>query len=360
VRETDQRILEFDARTVMAWSVTLAVSIGFLVVGSKLLIPLAIAILLWSLLNAMSSFFLRIPLAGRHMPGWLATTLAILSLLLLNVAVYQVLVSQANALSKAAPIYQQNFSRLAEGVSERLGIEAMPATGELLANLDLGSLLSWVGGSVGSVLSDFVLIVIYVAFLLAEQRQLPTKISRLQPDETEAMQLKNVMMDVSRQVQRYMWLKTLISAMTGFVSYLILVWVGVDFAAVWGLLVFFLNFIPNIGSVFAVAFPALLTLVQFDSLRPFVLVTLGLGATQAVIGNVIEPAVMGRSLNLSSFMILFSLAFWGSIWGIPGMFLSVPLMVVTAIVCSHFRELRWVAVMLSADGRLMTSEQEES
>ena len=358
--ESDQNTLEFDPRTVMTWSVTIAVFIGFLVVGSNLLIPLAIAILLWSLLNAISDFFLRIPLAGRHIPGWLAKTMAILSLLLLNVAVYRVLVSQADALSRAAPVYQQNFSRLAEGVSERLGIEAMPATGELLANLDLGSLLSWVGGSVGSVLADFVLIVIYVAFLLAEQRQLPTKISRLQPDEAEAMQLKNAVMDVSKQVQRYMWMKSLISALTGFVSYLVLLWVGVDFAAVWGLLVFFLNFIPNIGSIFAVAFPALLTLVQFGSLQPFVLVTVGLCTAQGVIGNVIDPAVMGRSLNLSAFMILFSLAFWGSIWGIPGMFLSVPLMVVTAIVCSHFRELRWVAVMLSADGRLMTAAQEES
>jgi len=360
VRESDQRILEFDPRSVMAWSVTLAVTIGFLVAGSNLLIPLAVAILLWCLLNAITGFLLRISLAGRHMPGWLATTLAILSLLLVNVAVYQVLVSQADALRRAAPVYQQNFSRLTEGLAERLGIGAIPATGELLANLDLGSLLSWLGGSVGSMLADFVLILIYVAFLLAEQRQLPTKISRPQRDETKALQLENAVMDVSRQVQRYVWMKSLISALTGFVSYLILLWVGVDFAAVWGLLVFFLNFIPNIGSMLAVAFPALLTLVQFDSLQPFVLVVLGLGATQFVIGNVIEPAVMGRSLNLSSFMILFSLALWGSIWGIAGMFLSVPLMVVAAIVCSHFRELRWVAVMLSADGRLMTTPPSES
>jgi predicted PurR-regulated permease PerM len=352
--------MEFEPRTVMTWSVTLAVIIGFLVVGRNLLIPLAIAILVWSLLNSLSSFFLRIPMVGRYIPGWLATTLAILSLLLLNVVVYQILVGQADALSKAAPVYQQNFSRLAESVSERLGIEAMPATDQLLANLDLGSVLSWVGGSVGALLADFLLIVIYVAFLLAEQRQMPTKISRLQPDETEQMELKTALMEVSRQVQRYVWMKSLISALTGFVSYLVLLWVGVDFAAVWGLLVFFLNFIPNIGSMLAVSFPALLTLIQFDSLQPFVLVILGLGATQFVIGNVIDPAVMGRSLNLSSFMILFSLALWGSIWGIPGMFLSVPLMVVTAIVCSHFRQLRWVAVMLSADGRLMTSPPQES
>ena len=100
--------------------------------------------------------------------------------------------------------------------------------------------------------------------------------------------------------------------------------------------------------------------MQFDSPTPFLLVVGGLGATQFVIGNIIEPALVGRSLNLSSFMIILSLTFWGSIWGVPGMLLSVPIMVVGAIVCSHLPDLRWVAVLLSADGRLPGAEAEAS
>jgi AI-2 transport protein TqsA len=138
------------------------------------------------------------------------------------------------------------------------------------------------------------------------------------------------------------------------VSYVILVLVGVDFAALWSLLIFFLNFIPNIGSALGVLFPALLTLIQFDTLTPFLIVAAGLGTAQFIIGNIIEPAYMGKSLNLSSFMILLSLSFWGAVWGLPGMFLSVPLMVVMAIACAHFVGLRWIAVMLSADGRLLS------
>jgi predicted PurR-regulated permease PerM len=94
-------------------------------------------------------------------------------------------------------------------------------------------------------------------------------------------------------------------------------------------------------------------MIQFDTLTPFLLITLGLGAVQFIIGNVIEPAFMGKSLNLSSFMIVLSLTFWGLVWGIPGMFLSVPIMVVIAIICARFKGLRGIAVILSADGSLL-------
>jgi predicted PurR-regulated permease PerM len=100
--------------------------------------------------------------------------------------------------------------------------------------------------------------------------------------------------------------------------------------------------------------------VQFDTITPFLIVAVGLGGTQFVIGNVIEPTYVGKSLNLSSFMILLALSFWGTVWGLPGMFLAVPLMVMTGIVCAQFRGLRWVAVILSADGNLVGSKSREN
>jgi len=103
-------------------------------------------------------------------------------------------------------------------------------------------------------------------------------------------------------------------------------------------MLFFLNFIPNIGSVLGVIFPALVALVQFDTITPFILVVPGFGGAQFVIGNVVEPAYMGKSLNLGCFMILLSLTFWGSIRGIAGMFLSVPM------------------ILDSADGRLIKTQ----
>jgi len=140
-------------------------------------------------------------------------------------------------------------------------------------------------------------------------------------------------------------------------SFTFLFTVGVDFAAVWGLLIFLLNFIPTVGSIVATIFPALIALAQSDGYTLFVLVLLGIGALQICIGNILEPRLMGSSFNLSPVVILLNLALWNAIWGIPGMFLCVPFLIIVAIVLSHFPQTRPVAIMLSSDGNLRVPKE---
>lgn len=347
--------LAFDVQKLARWSVILAVMITALVVGRDFLIPLTIAILLWSLLDALREMFRRLTPGAHPMPGWLAMALSIATVVLGNVVVYAILVGQVDALVAAAPVYQANFQALTIRVAGTLGIEQLPTAENMLSQLDLGRMFTWIGASAGTLLSHLVLIAIYVGFLLAEQHRIPDKLARLQSDEARAEQMRTLVSDISKSVQTYIWIKTLMSLLTGAVSYVVLILVGVDFAAIWALVIFFLNFIPSVGSILGVLFPAILTLVQFETLGPFVVVIAGLGTAQFLIGNVLEPAVTGKTLNMSPFMVILSLTFWGALWGVPGMFLSVPLMVVTGIVCSHFEGLRWISVVLSADGRLMTA-----
>jgi len=132
----------------------------------------------------------------------------------------------------------------------------------------------------------------------------------------------------------------------------VLHFVGVDFASFWAVLIFLLNFIPTIGSIIATAFPSVLTLVQFDTLGPFVITITILSAIQFCIGSLVEPKLMGNRLNLSPIVILLSLGLWGSIWGIPGMFLCVPITVILMIVCSYFPDTRPIAVLLSGNGKV--------
>jgi predicted PurR-regulated permease PerM len=351
-----QSSLAFDPNKLAVWSIILAVTLTMLVVGRAFLIPLTIAILLWSLLDALREMFLRIAPDAHPMPGWIAMVLSISTVVLGHALVYAMLVGQVDALVAAAPVYQANVAELTTRLAGHLGVEQLPTVESMLNRLDLGAMFSWIGASAGTLLSHLVLIAIYVGFLLAEQHRIPDKLARLQRDEAKANQMRILTSDISSSVQKYIWIKTLMSVLTGAASYVVLFFVGVDFAAIWALLIFFLNFIPTVGSIVGVVFPALLTLVQFDTLGPFFVVAVGLGLTQFLIGNVLEPAVTGRTLNLSPFMIILSLTFWGALWGVPGMFLSVPLMVVTGIVCSHFAGLRWISVLLSADGRLMTAE----
>jgi len=330
--------------------IILIISLTLIQVGKNFLIPLILSLLAWSLLNALSAHIMRLHIGPLSTPRWLATLLSIMVLGLFLLGIYQILASQAADLTAAGPIYQENFTRLLNELVIWLGIEQLPNTDSFLENINIGSILSLVGSSIGSIFTSIILIVIYTGFLFAEQKVIPAKQSALHSDDESAARANQLFADIAMQVQRYILMKTAVSLLTGILSYIVLKLVGVDFAAVWALLIFLLNYIPNIGSFLGVTFPALLTLVQFDTLTPFIVTTISLGTIQFVVGNVIEPAYMGKSLNLSPLMIILSLTFWGMLWGIPGMFLSVPLMVVITIICSRFENLRWIAVILSADG----------
>ncbi len=332
------------------------ISLTILQTGQNFLIPLVLSFLAWSLLNSLIDHILRLNIGGAHMPQWLATVFAILVLGLFLLGIYLILSSQADSLIAAGPIYQENLSRLFNELTVWLGIEQLPTSDSLFQNINIGSILSLVGGSIGNIFTSIILVIIYTGFLFSEQNVAQSKLGALHQDEESARETRVIFAQITTQVQRYVWMKTIVSLLTAGLSYVVLKLVGVDFAAVWALLIFLLNFIPNIGSFLGVTFPALLALVQFDTLTPFFIITVGLGTVQFIVGNVVEPAYMGKSLNLSSFMIILSLTFWGMLWGIPGMFLSVLIMVVISIICSKFESLQWIAVVLSTDGAVQTSD----
>lgn len=329
-------------------------SLFLLQAGKNFLVPLVLAIMTWSLLNALSNHICKIRVGNTSAPRWMANLLSVLALSALLLGIYQLLASQATSLAEAGPMYRENFSQLLNELMAWVGINELPSTDYFFANINVGNVLSLVGGSVGSIFTSIVLVVVYTGFLFAEQRVIPAKLAALHTDAEQAEETRLVFSEIATSVQRYVWMKTMVSLLTGVLSYGVMKLIGVDFAAVWALLIFLLNYIPNIGSFLGVVFPALLALVQFDTITPFLLITFGLGTVQFIVGNVVEPAFMGKSLNLSSFMIVLSLTFWGLLWGIPGMFLSVPIMVMTAIICARLDGLRSFAVILSSDGSLMS------
>ena len=164
--------------------------------------------------------------------------------------------------------------------------------------------------------------------------------------------VRDVLDRISADIHRYIQIKSALAAMTCAVGYAVMTLVGVDFAGFWAVLIFFLYFIPTLGSIVAIAAPALLTLVQFATLTPFLIVLLVFGPVQILMANAVEPAIMGRSLNLSPLVIIGSLMLWGTIWGVIGMFLCVPIMVVLMIVLANFEQTRPIAILLSANGEV--------
>jgi predicted PurR-regulated permease PerM len=235
---------------------------------------------------------------------------------------------------------------------ELFGVQEAPNIKEIFAQINLSSYLQNIGGTVRSLVSRTGIIILYLIFLLLEQRTFTAKMHGLVRDPDRLEEVLGLMEKIRSDIRSYIGIKVLTSAATALLSYAVLSFVGVDFASFWAVLIFFLNFIPTIGSIVATAFPSVLALVQFDTLGPFVITASVLTGLQFCIGSLLEPRLMGNRLNLSPIVILLSLGLWGSIWGIPGMFLCVPITVIMVIIFSYFPETRPAAILLSGTGEL--------
>ena len=194
---------------------------------------------------------------------------------------------------------------------------------------------------------------IYVALLSVERRHMDDKLKALLADTDAARDTEKMLLAISVAIRRFVAIKALASVMTGVVSYAVLRATGVDFAETWALLNVLLYCIPYLGAAVGVIFPALVAGVQFGTIGAFLGIGFAIGAIHAVAGNFVEPMFMGKSLNLSALAIALSLTFWGMIWGVVGLFLGVPIMVATMIVCANVPGWRWVAILLSKDGRIV-------
>lgn len=325
-----------------------------LVYGAGFLVPLAFATLIVVLLTAVIDRVAAVRIAGFAMPGWLATLMGILFVSAGAAIVVLILGGQAEQVSAAAPRYADRFEAILAGLVALVGQENAQTARDALAEADLTGWLAGAMDSAGGFLSGLFLVMLYIPFMMVERSPMVKKLDIIGPDERTGKDVRALIASISLGLQRYVGIKTFVSVLTGLFCYAVMKPLGLDFAETWAVLAFALNFIPSVGSILGVVFPAIVALVQFDTLTPFLIIVLGCGTVQFAIGNILEPALTGRSLNISTFLVILALTFWTSIWGVAGAFLSVPITVCLLIVVSHIPALRWLAVLMSGDGRLMT------
>jgi predicted PurR-regulated permease PerM len=335
------------------WFVGIAavgVTLIILVEGRVFLVPLAIAVLLFSLTSAARDRIAALRIGQVEMPDWLASLIGIVFVVAAMLTVFSIIAGQIDAVLAAGPAYVARGQELVTSVAAWLGKDLAAGIVAAFEDIDLAAYVRALAGSAGYSLATAILIVLYVGFLFAERAYFTSKLANLFPEADRAERVEDIFRSITRSVHRYVLIKTVVSVLTGLLVYGVLELFGLEFAETWALLTVFLNFVPNIGSIVATAIPTLAALVQFDSWTPVVLIFTFIGLIQFSVGNLIEPGLMGRSLNLSPFVIILSLTFWGAIWGIVGMFLAVPIMVMVMITCSHVPSLHPIAVLLSRDG----------
>ena len=331
-----------------------ALTVYLLVVGEQLFQPLVIAVVFWFLINVLASLFQSIKFGRIRLFRPVCIVLAILVLVAVLSIIVQFISGSLNDLGSVARFYEANlqiyWSRFPLS-------DSLPADGlwqNISEWLDLSSLVTAVALTFTGFAADGILIFIYTLFLFWEQGNFKSKLTALINDVEQEKRVQKIIEKVRSDIQRYISIKILTSTATGLLSYLVLSLLEVDFPEIWGTLIFLLNFIPTVGSIVATIFPATIALAQSttDGFSLFFMVLFCIGALQITIGNIIEPRLMGTSLNLSPVVILFNLALWGTIWGVAGMFLCVPFLIITTIVLSHFPKTRPVAILLSSNGKI--------
>ncbi|MDA0218312.1 MAG: AI-2E family transporter [Proteobacteria bacterium] len=321
-----------------------------LIVGKALILPFVVAIVFWYMIATLARLYGRAGTWGMRMPSWLATVFAVLTFVALLSGFIDLTRDNISQVVAVAPIYQANLENLAERLVTLTGYH-IPTLDQVMEQVDLGAMAGTLASSLTAFAGNVGIILVYVIFLLFEQKGFAAKLDAIVTDPARRERVRSTLRRINGDVRTYIWVKTVLSVATGSISYAVMRLVGLDFAEFWAVVIFLLNFIPTIGSILGIVFPTLLALVQFpDDLTPFLVVLVCLGATQVITGNVVEPRMMGRSLNLSPLVIILSLAVWGSIWGVIGMFLSVPITVIAMIVMAQFQVTRPLAIMLSSDG----------
>jgi AI-2 transport protein TqsA len=212
-------------------------------------------------------------------------------------------------------------------------------------------------GSLSSILSNAFMIILYVIFILLEESSVKQRLKNMYSDKKQLDSALDLIGDINKSISSYISLKTLVSILTATLSYVGLRLLHVDFPVLWAIVIFVLNYIPTIGSLVATLFPALLAWLQFNDPYQALYVLIAIGAIQIVVGNFLEPKIMGNSLNISPLVVILSLSVFGSLWGITGMILCVPFTVILIIIFSHFDSTRGIAVLLSDTGILAKKKE---
>jgi predicted PurR-regulated permease PerM len=341
---------------IASWLFVITVIVLCLIYFANFLQPLVLGIMVWYLIYVFKEYVRKIRFRKRKLPEWLLTTLAFVFIFLVTYGIVEMVSYNLELILSRAPVYFENSRPLLESIKTIEGFEVIQQRIiEKIEDFDLRPLITGLLNSISGFAGNILLIVIYVGFLLAEQRFFRRKLKIMLRNSGDGSAYLSILREVNEAVKKYVLVKTQISLLTGLLSYFILLAFRVDFPILWAFLIFLLNYIPYIGSLIATLLPALFAIFQFQSFSIFLWVFLAIEVVQILVGNVLEPKVMGRTLNLSPLGVLLALAFWGIIWGILGMIISVPITSIMVIMASRIPSLRFIAVWLSETGDLYKS-----
>ncbi len=331
-------------QTTLIYVAAFVIIIAGLMAAQKVIIPILIALFI-SIVCAYPVMWMQ----KKGLPNGIAILIMLTGILVMFFGFGGIVGNSLSNFSQEAPKYEARLKDSLSGLIERLNEMGISAgSGELLNALDPGKVLNFTAlamTEIGALMSESFLILLIAIFILSELKSFWVKAAIIEKAQGFSLAYLD---EIGQSIRHYLSIKTLISAITGI---LIMVWlmiIGVDYPILWGLIAFLLNYIPNIGSIIAAVPTMLLAMVQLGMVG-VIWTAVGYFAVNVIMGNVIEPKVMGKGLGLSTLVVFLSLIVWGFVFGTVGMFLSVPLTMSIKIILATNEKTKWIAIMLGTE-----------
>jgi predicted PurR-regulated permease PerM len=319
----------------------------------EILIPVTIAIFLTYLFHPLLIYLKRLKI-----PKWLSLIIILIIVSGLYYLLGLILISSFSSFPEKLQVYSENLSGFLQSVLKPFDITLK----EFAAYLDLkigdfdidiifqklfeAGVIQNIFNSVSGILGDIFIAIIFWIFMIMGKDKFEERLKSAFSDNKEFVE-KNLD-SIDNQLQSYILIKTILNLTAGIIATLILWIYGIDFAIVWGLLTFILHYIPNIGSLISTVAPITVALLEYGFGFTTISLSVLLLVSHNIIGNIIEPHFMGRRMDLSPVFVLFSLIFWGWVWGIVGMFLAVPIAAAMKIIFGNIEPLKPIAVLLGS------------
>jgi predicted PurR-regulated permease PerM len=311
-------------------------------------LPLCSALLLYFLVNGLSKILIK-----KNIPRIIALFILLVLISALIYFFVALIFSGVGSFVTRFPEYSEKISSIWSGIFTNIELPFKNLE-EFMADLDwskmfnqVTSFLSNTFESFAGFFGKFLLVIIFLIFMLGGRDSLMNRINKsFRP--LRASNIIGMIDKIENHVQHYLVIKILVSLLTAFISWIILMIGGFNIVIFSIVLIFVLNFIPNFGSIVATTFPILLGLIDFGFSVRVILVASGLILTQFIIGNFLEPKITGVDLDISPIVILISLIFWGYVWGAVGMVLAVPLTSTIKLIFAEIEGLKPIASLISS------------
>lgn len=318
------------------------VIIAGLKAGSEILIILFLSIFISSIFSSLLSY-----LRKKSIPTFIGYIISLALLIIISMLFAYIINISLQDFATNLPFYEKKFQDLIVDsitVIENYGY-TLDKT-KILEALSLSSFFAFttkILGSIGTFLSKFILVIIGVAFILAEAKSFQTKLRVIFQHNAKKLQHFNLF---SYNIRKYFIVKSFTSFLTGFIITVMLQFYGVDYPVLWGVIAALFNFIPVVGSIIA-AVPAILISLMNADLNTTIYITIFYLIINISISNILEPKLMGEELGLSPLVIFFSLIFWGWVLGLVGMFLAVPITMTLKIAFDSNKSTKWIGILMS-------------